>query len=183
MRAEDLPKDTPKRRCARCKQVMDATPENFNRSVLNKDGFVSWCKPCVKKYNRERYEKKLNKLNESMVETRGRTVWTPGMREYSAEELAQLQYEHNIPEGYYECSKCGRVKKNTTQCFPLQPGRFRTPEGERKFSTVCRNCKRNARRGRKYKKEMQRAFHGYHQPTQAEIAEYSYNQGRIDNLW
>lgn len=43
------------RTCSKCEDVLDLTPENFNRDRRDKEGFQYRCKKCLTEYQRRWY--------------------------------------------------------------------------------------------------------------------------------
>jgi len=60
--------------CRKCDKKLPATPEYFTKSKNNPDGLHSYCKNCIKNYNRERY---VSKAGNPLPSIRPRPAITP----------------------------------------------------------------------------------------------------------
>ena len=167
-----------RKRCGRCREWLSATADNFHRSGTNKSGWRSYCKPCLKKYN-QKYHKGHYKQTPL---SKGREVYDPQIHgdDLNPEQEMLVREAGIAPDGWYICSRCEHVKPNDIKYFPLQPGKFRTKDGERKFGIICKTCRRKAKRHAKHRRRYEKEMAGIQWDTS--IPE-EYNQVEVDSRY
>ena len=168
------------KKCSKCKLHFPATPGYFYASKVDKSGLHTYCKTCMKAHRRKNYQDNHGRAAIS----KGRKVYDPLLHgeDLSAEAEYMFQHAGIVPEGWYECRKCGKVKRNLRKFFPLQPGRYRTAEGERLFSSICRSCKRQAKRRRKHEREMEEIHEYNPQPEDPNYYQEAAEATRIHEI-
>ena len=127
--------------CTKCGEEKPASSEFFYKSRCTKDKLFPHCKECHKKYCTQRAREK----NPNPDKT-NRLPWNKDDDEKLIFMIQDYEKTGIIPKGCYPCRRCGRLKPNVKEAFPLQPGFFKNEDGSRKFSTVCRKCQNTARR-------------------------------------
>ena len=166
------------KKCGKCGKTFPMDREHYYRSKISKTGWGSYCKPCTQQYNHNYNLKRFGRVGLS----KGREVYDPQIHgDDLNQEQEMLVREAGIaPDGWYICSRCEHVKPNDIKYFPLQPGRFRTKDGERKFGIVCKTCRRKAKRHAKHRRQYEKEMAGIQWDTS--IPE-EYNQVEVDSRY
>ena len=110
--------------CRKCRETKSL--ENFGRHKTTRDGLRSWCKLCVKEYN-----KNYNEKNKSRLQIQ-RLKYKLEHKEQTRRKQAALNFPPDLSVLEKFCTKCGSIKP--TSSFGKS---IKQKDG---YSRLCKSC-------------------------------------------